>query len=51
LRIALRSLLCHVRMRNFGQTFVTGFYRSVSHAAAPQLLWQELFSFIFGSIY
>jgi len=31
--------------------FVTGFYRSVSPAAAPQLFWQELLSFIFGSTY
>jgi len=40
-------------MRNFGQIlfFVTGLYRSVSPAAAPQLLWQELLSFIFGSTY
>jgi len=28
--------------------FVTGFYWSVSPAAAPQLLWQELFFFILG---
>jgi len=31
--------------------FVTDFHRSVSLAAAPQLLWQELLSFIFGSTY
>jgi len=31
--------------------FVTDFHRSVSLAAAPQLLWQELLFFIFGSTY
>jgi len=31
--------------------FVTGFYRSVSSAVAPELLWQELLSFNFGSTY
>jgi len=31
--------------------FVTGLYRNVSPAAAPQLLCQELLSFIFGSTY
>jgi len=28
--------------------FVTGFHRSISLAAALQLLWQELLSFILG---
>jgi len=32
-------------------TLVTDFRRSVSLAAAPQLFWQELLSFIFGSTY
>jgi len=31
--------------------FVTDFHWSVSLAAAHQLLWQELLSFIFGSTY
>jgi len=30
---------------------VTNLHRGVSLAAAPQLLWQELLSFIFGSTY